>query len=70
MEQVGPPLALGEVAMIDVRVFEAANAPIVGNLSARLDEADVRERLDRQQLRSIVWGRATPLKYANALSGV
>ncbi|MEB0114659.1 hypothetical protein QN397_25610 [Variovorax sp. RTB1] len=54
--------------MIDIRVFAAANAPVVGNLAQRLNDDDIRERLDRQRIRSVVWGMATPLKYANALS--
>lgn len=68
IEQEGTTLSLGELAMIDVRVFAAADAPVVGNLSARLDEADIRERLNRQRTQSVVWGMATPMKYANALS--
>ena len=69
IEQSGTTLTIGELAMIDIRVFAAADSPVVGNLSQRLDEDDIRERLDWQRTRSVVWGVATPLKYANALSG-
>jgi hypothetical protein len=68
LEQDGATLTIGELAMIDIRVFAAANAPVVGNLAQRLNDDDIRERLDRQRIRSVVWGMATPLKYANALS--
>ena len=62
----GPRLKLGELAMIDIDAFGAANAPVVGNLLTRLDEMHIRAQLE-QHTQGLVWGKLTPLRYANAL---
>lgn len=66
--QSGPELDVVEVALIDIDAFAEAGAPIVGNLRTRLDEAEINVRVDQMRLQSRVWGRRTPLKYANALA--
>jgi hypothetical protein len=61
-------LCIAEVAMIDIDVFSELNAPILGNLGAHLSEPEVEERLNEMRTRSLVWGRRTPLKYANNIA--
>lgn len=63
----GPVIEIAEVAMIDIDVFSEHNAPIQGNLFRRLSKADVEARLLQMKTHSIVWGRRTPVKYANSL---
>lgn len=65
IESDGEPIRLGELALIDVAAFEAAQAPLVGSLLARLDQADLTKQLHRQTQNARVWGRLTPIKYAN-----
>lgn len=64
----GPRLNLCELAMIDIEAFGAANAPVVGNLLERLDEIHIRAQLKKQRTQGLVWGKLTPLRYANALA--
>ena len=61
-------LSLAEAAMIDIDVFSELNAPILGNLGAHLSEPEIEGRLNEMRTRSLVWGRRTPLKYANSVT--
>lgn len=68
VEETGPELEVAEVSMIDIDAFAEAGTSILGNISARLDAAEIQVRLGQLKLQSRVWGRRTPLKYANALA--
>lgn len=56
-----------ELAMIDVDAFAYSCAPIIGNISSRLEILQVEAELERQRVRARVWGKAIPLRYANEL---
>lgn len=66
--ETGSEVELWQVAMIDIDVFTEANAPVLGNLSPRLNAQEVDARLSEMRTHSRVWGRRTPLKYANELA--
>jgi hypothetical protein len=68
LSHAGSKVAVAEVAMIDIDAFPEANAPIVGNIRGRLDEGNIEKRVEETRTHSRVWGRRTPLKYANALA--
>jgi len=61
-------LSIAEAAIIDIDVFSELKAPILGNLGEHLSEPEVEGRLNDLRTQSLVWGRRTPLKYANNIT--
>ena len=61
----GPPIHLGESGHLHIKTFPETVTEVTGNISLRLDVAEVERALDEQQRKSVVWGYRVPVALVN-----